>query len=670
MKNSILMLFLMSLLVVSARSDITFSGKTWQTFGHPHRDHPEVASEFTVIDGATADAGRMRGIYGGGDAGDTAMYTAITVSAGDTVSFDWYLSNNSNNIPPYTSDAYYGDATFQFKTVVESGSWNLSTERFVTDNGSAHHNYNNGNAWYDNVADLNTGLHVEYIFGQTQYTLNISSLVDPSVSSTLTRNYVDSTEVDDIQCFRAGIWDSEQDITIAGFTHSAIAPQNGATLVGYDTDLVWTIKNRAPGASVNVYFGDPNLPRVIDNQAVGTYDPGTLLPDTKYYWRVDVREPNALDPENPDADLIHVGPTWSFTTSPESPQLVADPVSQTVSAGTAVQFSVTAMNAASYQWKKDGADLADGGTISGAATDTLTIADVQVSDEGFYTCTIDNELMQPATSGAAQLMTRRLVGHWKLDGDLTDSVADAVAGAPAHDGAGDDPNYAALGKDGGAKQFDGNVASVVTISGSEDYFNFYPQGYTVSAWVNMPSKSGSWGAFAAKQGADPSRGFVLTHNSNGQAVHTLRQSFNDLGSDTDVDNNDWHLVVGTYDGVTREGKVYVDGLLKNQAVNSGIPAVSEAPLIFGAERETGDSPFIGLLDDVRIWSYPLDEVAVALLYIDFNPSEELCPFYPKYDVAGPDGVGEEYRDCRVDLYDLLPMADKWLDCNLVPSCLQ
>jgi hypothetical protein len=56
---------------------------------------------------------------------------------------------------------------------------------------------------------------------------------------------------------------------------------------------------------------------------------------------------------------------------------------------------------------------------------------------------------------------------------------------------------------------------IVTVSNSVDFFNFYPRGYTVSAWVNMPPKtSGAWGAFVSKQqredGADW-KGFILTH---------------------------------------------------------------------------------------------------------------------------------------------------------------
>lgn len=436
------------------------------------------------------------------------------------------------------------------------------------------------------------------------------------------------------------------------------------------------------GVTYKVYFGtDANelSPNYYGNQLVKTttadpadffYDPvGDLANSTKYYWRVDALEPNL-----PDPPIVHKGMEWWFTTQPASPRIETNPVSQTVPAGTTVQMSVSGINITSYQWYKDGAALpAAPALYTGEKTPTLTILDVQLADEGFYYCVGDNSLNQPSTSAAAQLLTERLVGWWKLDGDLTDSVDEAIPGAAAHDGASADPNFV-LGKDGSALQFFGGTDDIVTISKSEDFFNFYPRGYTVSAWVNMPEKiSGNWGAFVAKQQREegaPWRGFVLTHQGAGQAVHTLRQSFNDLGSNTDVDDNNWHLVTGTYDALTKVGKVYVDGVLKNQATNTAVVETNPKALIFGEEvLGSTISPYTGLLDDVRIWSYPIDPVTIATLYTDFNPGTEVCVEYPQYDVAGPDGIGDEFRDCRVTLHDFVPFAEAWLDCNIVPTCL-
>ena len=57
-----------------------------------------------------------------------------------------------------------------------------------------------------------------------------------------------------------------------------------------------------------------------------------------------------------------------------------------------MSFSVTATGTEplSYQWQKDGVDLTDGSSITGATTATLTIADVMESDEGGYMCVVTN----------------------------------------------------------------------------------------------------------------------------------------------------------------------------------------------------------------------------------------------------------------------------------------
>jgi hypothetical protein len=161
---------------------------------------------------------------------------------------------------------------------------------------------------------------------------------------------------------------------------------------------------------------------------------------------------------------------------------------------------------------------------------------------------------------------------------------------------------------------------------------------------------------------------MLNISGTGTPVYTLRQSFNDLYASPDLDNSGWHLMTGTYDAVTKQGKVYVDGVLRNQATNPGVLTPSPTNLLFGLPNADATTVYNGLLDDVRIYSYAIDAYEAAALYADFTPGTEICVEYPGFDVAGPDGAGDEFRDCKVDLYDFAVFAQEWMQCNRVPVC--
>jgi hypothetical protein len=68
------------------------------------------------------------------------------------------------------------------------------------------------------------------------------------------------------------------------------------------------------------------------------------------------------------------------------PVITVQPQNQTNSAGTAVTFFVraTGLNPIVYQWQKNGTNLINGGNISGATTDTLTITGISDNDAASY----------------------------------------------------------------------------------------------------------------------------------------------------------------------------------------------------------------------------------------------------------------------------------------------
>ncbi|MEY2881323.1 MAG: hypothetical protein RLZZ15_3703, partial [Verrucomicrobiota bacterium] len=87
------------------------------------------------------------------------------------------------------------------------------------------------------------------------------------------------------------------------------------------------------------------------------------------------------------------------------PTIVTPPTAITRAAGTTAVFSVTAGGSPTlvYQWRKGGTNLSDGANISGAATATLTVTNVQSADAASYDVVVSNGVNPAATSATAAL---------------------------------------------------------------------------------------------------------------------------------------------------------------------------------------------------------------------------------------------------------------------------
>lgn len=321
---------------------------------------------------------------------------------------------------------------------------------------------------------------------------------------------------------------------------------------------------------------------------------------------------------------------------------------------------IAADNAEMYEWYQVGSpDTLEQttGSLGGAIIpdDTFT-----TSTEGYYYC-VASKTGSSETSRTVRVMTPRQVGHWKLDGDLLDSVT----GSTVHHGSSIDPPVYDGGIDGQGLVFDGDPNYIVTIADSNEFFNFYPQGYTVSTWIK--TENPDFGRCAAKLDVSNSNGFALGHSGH-QAVNTQYGGIYSIPSDLNdpnVASGQWHLIVGTFDGTT--AKVYVDGVLSNSEeldVSLGdIVADNTGALIFG-RLNSGVSPVIGILDDIQIYNYAIDDAAIENIYETISGKEACLNGFPDYDLAGPEGVGFNYRDCVVDIYELAELTTEWLESGL------
>lgn len=91
-----------------------------------------------------------------------------------------------------------------------------------------------------------------------------------------------------------------------------------------------------------------------------------------------------------------------------------------VAEGGAASFSVAATGPGpfSHQWRHDGIDLVDGGAVSGATSDVLTISPVSLADAGSYDVIVTNDCGPLTSSAAALTIAKSSPCPADLNGDL------------------------------------------------------------------------------------------------------------------------------------------------------------------------------------------------------------------------------------------------------------
>jgi uncharacterized repeat protein (TIGR03803 family) len=85
-----------------------------------------------------------------------------------------------------------------------------------------------------------------------------------------------------------------------------------------------------------------------------------------------------------------------------APQITVQPSNQTAVAGASVQFSTAVFGASpfSYQWLKNGGNLADGGPIAGSTSRILTVNNITTNDAATYSVIVSDALGSVVSSGA------------------------------------------------------------------------------------------------------------------------------------------------------------------------------------------------------------------------------------------------------------------------------
>jgi hypothetical protein len=111
--------------------------------------------------------------------------------------------------------------------------------------------------------------------------------------------------IDDVRIYTIAMTPTQiEELREGGKKAESPYPFDNATDILLDTELNW-VGSAKDTTTHDVYLGTTTSPpRVSEGQNETTYNPGILLPNTTYYWRID---------EVDDSGVL-VGDLWSFTT--------------------------------------------------------------------------------------------------------------------------------------------------------------------------------------------------------------------------------------------------------------------------------------------------------------------------------------------------------------------
>ena len=281
--------------------------------------------------------------------------------------------------------------------------------------------------------------------------------------------------------------------------------------------------------------------------------------------------------------------------------IIAQPVTQTVTAGSTATFSVTAVStpAPNYQWRKRGT------AIAGATAATFTIANVQASDMATYDVVVSNGVSSVASHPVALIIRGdpSLVAYYPFEGDAFDFSGTGNHGAPSAA-----VNYVP-GPVGRAARFDGYNGYVrVPDANSLDLTT----AMTVAFWLRLesPNSGGSRSVFSKLSNGTPD-GYGMNYYAFGagdpRAEIDLLAS-GEAGSPPIIDYtlNTWvHIAVVVSQGTQI---LYRNGVEVSRGPVAAFPT-NGLPLMLGTSNDATNG-LLGSLDEFRLYNRALSPTDV------------------------------------------------------------
>ena len=212
-----------------------------------------------------------------------------------------------------------------------------------------------------------------------------------------------------------------------------------------------------------------------------------------------------------------------------------------------------------------------------------------------------------------------LIGWWPLNGTLEDNSI----------------NKNTLINSGASVALSGPLGKCYELIEASDKLTCGPND-TVSSWFNIkPFSVAAWVYFNSTDNANYGI-FTIGTAATEQMLHIVKQNNrlyygfydDDCQSNLTFTANTWYHVVCTWDSVTRDKRIYINGILDTRTTSSGYLNVPENSQLYIGSYTGLSAPINGRICDVRVYNHVLSTKEIKelakckVLHYTFNQFQE------------------------------------------------
>jgi hypothetical protein len=678
---------------------INFSSRTWTAI-EQQTPLPTMGGQYDPIQTnsySTPDANT--GLINGRFGIDSSMTTPVTISLGDTVEYDFFITSETRNLSGNNADTWFGNTGTGFQDA--AGKW--VTGRNVRFNDSRNEDYfvsatGAVEQYVNQTRSATQATHVKWEFtslNTATVTLTLAGEVTPYLVFTNVFG-----NIGDIAQFHVGLYDSEQDVTVANFTITPAGTPPPATL--FFSGRVWT---------------------PLVSEASGQYSP----PQTNHYAGVNANAGIMTGRFGVDSALttpltLAVGDkvTYDYVLTEESRNFRGTGASTWVGdsrtgfqdgadawvSGRIATYNdrwtqffegnnpTSAYYARGYPWSIHAewtftsattatVTLTLGGEVTPFAvwTDTFSdIANIAKFRVGLWDSEQDVTLanftvLHPDPIRPAIITAASPVSYWRLAEFSGSTATDQIGG---HNG-----TYAGTLAYGVTGAFPTDANSAVEFDGASGLVNvpytaaLNPQGpFTIEAWVRpntVPDSAGTPCPISSAQFSGDRSGWQIRERDTGWQFVLYSHSGSTVAN-PDLANtavggtpatNSWTHLVGVYDGTTTY--LYINGVAYSASAsgyvanyNDGVN--SAGPFTIGA-RSSLDNYFNGRVDEVAFYDRALTPTEVQSHFLN-RPQLSISAAGGNVTLMWPVGTLQAADDVNGTYTDVLPAASPY---SVAPS---